>query len=349
MSKPIVVLADLDFRYLAPLELKLVEELYDKIELEVITDKEFFNEYFSIPRTIEILIISEDLYGLSMQRHNILNMFVLSENMDTGKTEDLSFNKIFKYSSTKEIFNEIMHTSHSDLLEEKQASNETQVIMVYSAIGGAGKTTVALGVSACLTQNHKKVLYIDAEYLQNFQNFLSNKVFLPNDMYRDLRSENEKIYFNIKQAIRNEEFDYIPPFCAAIPALNIKYSMYANLIVKVKESKDYDYIVVDLDSVFNDEKAELLSLANKVLIIVKQDSYSVFKTKILLNNIDCKDSDKYIFLCNAFKNDKKNAILQENEKIEINQYIGFINDVSTLTIDNMLKIEEFQKIAYMLY
>lgn len=351
MSKPIVLLADLDDKYIASLELKFIEELYDKIDFEVITDKEYFNEYFSLPRTIEILVISEELYNTEIQKHNISNVFVLSENTFVGGTEDLSVTRIFKYTSTKEIYNQIKFKSNSYFFQEDLESKETQIIIVYSPIGGAGKTTVAMGVGACLAQNNKNVLYIDAEYIQNFQYFLSKKMTIENDAYREMRSEDEKIYFKLKKYIRHELFDFLPPFCAELSSLNIKYNMYINLIKMAKESKDYDYIIVDMDSVFNAEKADLFGVADKVLILVKQDKCSAFKMEMFLNNINCKDGEKYNFICNAYKNIEKNCIIDNNNKSNffVDEYINFIDNATELSIDMMVKNDEFQKLAYMLF
>ena len=47
MKKPVVVLADTDIKIITPLELRFLEEYDDKIDLQVITDREYFDEYFS--------------------------------------------------------------------------------------------------------------------------------------------------------------------------------------------------------------------------------------------------------------------------------------------------------------
>ena len=40
MGKPRIIIADTDLNYITLLELKFVEELFDKVNLEMITDKE---------------------------------------------------------------------------------------------------------------------------------------------------------------------------------------------------------------------------------------------------------------------------------------------------------------------
>ena len=44
MAKPRVIIADTDEGYISTIQLKFVKEYFDKIELEIITDKEYFDK-----------------------------------------------------------------------------------------------------------------------------------------------------------------------------------------------------------------------------------------------------------------------------------------------------------------
>ena len=117
------------------------------------------------PQKADILVVSEELYDTSLQRHNISNIFLMTEQYEENQTAELNVNRIFKYTSIKEIFNEITGKSASALKIQKERQ-EPKIVLVYSACGGTGKTTIALGIAAALTQNYKKVLYINAARLQ---------------------------------------------------------------------------------------------------------------------------------------------------------------------------------------
>lgn len=101
MARPKVIIADEDASYIVPLQFKFVTDFFNKIDLEIITDRAYFDEYFSRPQNAEILIISDDLYDSSLQRHNIQNIFVRLEQYDEGSTGELNVNQIFKYTSIK--------------------------------------------------------------------------------------------------------------------------------------------------------------------------------------------------------------------------------------------------------
>jgi len=175
MKKPFVVLADLDANYLIPLEDKLTEELYDQIELEIITDKQYFDIFFSTPRKIDTLIICSGLFSQDLFRHNITDFFVLTEDpSDTQSTDNVT--RIFKYSSTKEIFNQVLY-KNKEMLNVQFSHKETQVIVVTSGIGGSGKTTLSLALSESLARNHKRVLYLRRLFFRkNFVIILTNLI-----------------------------------------------------------------------------------------------------------------------------------------------------------------------------
>ena len=174
MAKPRIIVADTDISYIIPLQLKFVEDFFEKADIEIITDKEYFDTLFSSPQRADILVISEELFSPAMQRHNISHIFVMNEQYEEDQTAELNVNPIFKYTSIKEIFNEIAGKSADVLKIDKASKRETQVILFYSASGGVGKTTVAMGVAASLTKNYKRVLYINAARLQVFQHMLEN-------------------------------------------------------------------------------------------------------------------------------------------------------------------------------
>ena len=324
MAKPRIIIADTDISYIIPLQLKFVEEFFEKIDIEIITDKDYYEQLFSAPQKADILIVSEELYDSSLQRHNIGNIFLMTEQYEDDKTGDLNVNRIFKYTSIKEILNEIIGKSSEALKISAGTKKDTQIILVYSACGGVGKTTVALGISACLTKNYKRVLYINASRLQSFQRMLDNKSFITaSDVYAKLVNPSENIYNDIKHVIRQELFSYLPPFKAALMSLGLKYSVYEKIAVGAKKSIDYDYIIIDADSSFDEEEAKLIDIADRVVLVTRQNEASVFATNLLVSNINGANSEKYVFICNDFNKDRDNALISPNMtmKFTVSDYV----------------------------
>lgn len=347
MNKPFVVLADLDANYLVPLEDKLTEELYDQIELEIITDRAYFEEFFLTPRKIDTLIVSDSLYSQNLQRHNITDIFVLSEDHDEQQSVG-NVTRIFKYSSTKEIFNQVVHKNKM-ILNVQFSQKETQVIVVTSAIGGAGKTTISYALSQSIANNHKRVLYISTDAIQSFIFFLQNKGTLPNNVFSVFNNADEKLFEAVKPYLRHEGVTYLPPFGRSLSSIGLDYKAYNRFIEAAKSTKEYDYIVVDANMKFNEFDADLIQMANKVVVLVLQDGYSVLKTEFLVKNIDCRNSEKFVFVCNKFRRDVENLYVSSiiGQQFILTECIEELASYMCSNINTFMDLEGIRNLAYL--
>lgn len=341
MSKPLVVIADTDENYLSAIEYKLLNELNDRIELEMISDEAYFHDFFGTPKTAEIVAVGEKFYTEVLRRHNIANLFLLCEEERKEHTQELSVCQIYKYTGIREIYNELVYRSLDKILADEKSEKETQVIAWYSATGGSGKTGLGLGFASCLAANHRKVLYVNTESVQEFGYYLQNHSGLPADGFRAIRSDINHIYGNIRPFIRREGFSYIPPFQATLDALNMDASVYTRLIQGARESRDYDFIIVDVEAGYSREKMELLKISDKVLIVMLPDRISVCKTEYLVQNLDLRDREKYLFLCNRYR---------EGENLQSSFSIQEYVEDKEEPMENAAQLADrkgIQKLAYM--
>lgn len=351
MAKPRVIIADEDENYIIPLQFKFVTDFFNKIDLEIITDRAYFDEFFSKPQNAEILIVSDNLYDSSLQRHNIQNIFVMMEIPDDGGTGELNINRIYKYTSVKEIFNEIVGKSSEALDVDGAEKKETQLVLVTSAAGGVGKTTVGMGVAACLAKNYKKVLYLNASRLQNFQFLLDNsEPIISQEVYSKLYNPTERVYQDIKHVIMKELFSYLPAFKAGIMSMGIDYSIYEKIAVSAKASKEYDYIVIDAESTFDMYKTNLIDVSDNVIIVTDQSLNSVYATNSLISNISVTDTDKYIFACNKFDKDKYNALIlpEVDVKFTINEYVKYDDNIVGKKAKEFSDNQGIQRLAFLI-
>lgn len=351
MAKPRVIIADTEESYIAPLQLKFIEDFFEKVDLEIITDENYFSELFSTPQQIDILIVSESLYDRSLSKHDISHVFLMTEHYEEELTAELTVNRIFKYTSIKEIFNEIIGKSNNVFHLKVGEKKETQVVLVYSACGGVGKTTVAMGISACLTKNYKRVLYINADRLQFFHGMLENMTSISNgDVYAKLANPTDRVYSEIKHVIRKELFSYLPPFKGALMSLGLQYSLYEKIILSAKASGDYDFIVVDADVTFDEDKARLFSIADKVVVVTNQTISSTLATNILVSNMNGVNAEKYLFVCNNFNKDTENALISPNIilKFTVSDYVEHFHHFENMKAVDLARESSMQKIAFLI-
>lgn len=351
MEKPKIIIADTDYGYVIPLQQKFISELFDQVELEIITSPTYLQQFFSSPQKADVLVIAEELFNPSMvKKHNIKSAFIMTEFVDKNEIDNTDVVSIYKYSSVNEIYSEISFSLKRAFPNRKENLQEPQVILVTSAIGGAGKTTVAMGVGVGLSKTHKRVLYIDAEKIQAFQFRMNNAVpIVGSNIYSEIIKPDKNIYMTIRHLIRKEIFSYIPPFKSALSSLGLNDTVFVKLIKEAKKSGDYDFIVVDSDHIFNDLKAELLNSADRVIFITKQDMISVKTTNNYVSNLNGLTKDKYLFICNDFDEKKTNELLGETSSLlfSVSEYIRQFSDDYADDIGGLGEINNLQKIAYL--
>ncbi len=348
MANPKVIIADTDINYIAPLQYKFVNEFFNNIDLEVITNRQYFEEYFANTQSAAVLVVSEDLFNDSIKGHNIKNIFVMSENMEDDSTGDLSINVLYKYTSIVEIFSEIVAKSAKELASGTAPKKETQVIVVTSGAGGVGKTTLAMGLALILSERYKSVLYLNAAHLQNFQYLMEDKTpITAASVYDKAINPTENIYLDLKSEVRTQQFSYIPAFKAALVSTGMDASIYRQMVMSAKDTDEYDYIIVDTDSSFDGEKLQLLDAADKVLVVTEQSRNSVLATNNLVANINGVSEDKYIFACNKFRSELVNDIENPGIDVQFNvaEHVGYEQALERCDFKALAENKDIKKIS----
>lgn len=344
MARPLVVLADPDYAYLAPLELKFLEELGERIDLEVITDEAYLSTYLASPHDIEALLIDEAWYDDRVSLQNVSSLFVLTEERDADRTSNLSVDYTFKYTSLGLIYNKVV--SSCARLAPEEAVGEARVLLFFSPVGGAGTTTAAMAVAACLRGSYRRVLYVDAECLQTFAWRLSEPQVASMDMVRGMQHQPRDAYEAVRPYLATECFDYVPPLRSSLASAGMDLAFYCRLVEGARASGDYDYVVVDADTALTPEKVELLGMADRVAVMVGQDDASRHKLARLMANIDDPDADTYRFFCNAYRAEFPNAFLAgEGAPVELDGFIEYDEEVSHMDVVRLGEVPGFRRLA----
>ncbi len=300
LTKAHIVLAVPEEEYLFPLELSLLESPELDAEISAFSDQSCLEAYFAVPRSPELLIIDEAFYSPALLHHSIRNILLLSGQGTVSSHAPDQLHTVYKYADLREIVQEAKH-----LLRKTNSSavsrSKAKVITVFSAAGGSGKTTVAMGISACLSQNHGRVLHMDAEHMQNACYFFSDAAPLPPEASAKLQTVENSLYQLMKPYLRQEGFDYLPAFRASLGSLELDFDCFTRIIEEAAQSGDYDYIIADTDCVLDEAKARLLQRSDRIVMVTQQDPYSLVKTERLQSSLDTTDRSRFLYVCNFFE------------------------------------------------
>ena len=103
-----ILIADPELHYLLKLQTKFFQKLQDSYEIEIISDKNYFERVFSSPQNADCLIINEGWFDSRLEKHNIEHIVLLSDELVSlgAKSADISSGlKIPRHTSIEEIFN----------------------------------------------------------------------------------------------------------------------------------------------------------------------------------------------------------------------------------------------------
>lgn len=132
-------------------------------------------------------------------------------------------------------------------------------------------------------------------------------------------------------------------------SIGIDYSVFEKIAVSAKKSGDFDFIVVDAESTFDENLTKLLDVANKVIIVTNQTVKSVAHTNQFVANINGINSDKYAFICNDFDKERDNALIRPEIALKFNveNYVEHIMRFDGQGIADYVKCQGIQKTAFL--
>lgn len=106
---------------------------------------------------------------------------------------------------------------------------------------------------------------------------------------------------------------------------------------------------MDTDNTFDEEKVMLMEIADKVIVITKQDQKSLYATNIFVSNININKDKKYVFVCNDYIEDNDDFSKSEMElRFNIDEYIEHVTDKISQKNNIFANSDKLQKITFLL-
>lgn len=346
MGKALMVVVDTDEQLLYPLLARLIDELPDELQLEVITDRKYLDDYFRTYRVIDLLVISEKDYQMDMKKHQINKTVVLVENHQAAAKEE-SVVYLYRYSKLSAIVNAILSFSPLNMETLKEQTDRTKVVLVTSTAGGEGKTLLALGIAKSLTAAGKRALYIDAEWMQNFDLYLDRAESLSTEAALSFINTGGKDLHKTEDFIQQENgIRFLSGIARSLASFSKSPDIYVTFVKNIVSAKKYQYIVVDTDSCLNNTKIDLISLSDQIVIVSRADAAAGKRIDRLLSNLNIS-MDKCLFVSN----------MSQEEKIWLSSgdYVRFAAHINLLErgqkkslVDLIVEQKGCQAITYML-
>ena len=136
---------------------------------------------------------------------------------------------------------------------------------------------------------------------------------------------------------------------ASLLSLGLEYSVYEKIALSAKNTGEYDFIVIDAENSFDENLTRLLDIADRVIIVTKQNANSVYYTNEFVANINGITNEKYTFVCNDFNKEEENAQIRPDVtlKFNVSDYVDHIRNYETKKISDYVSGPGIQKTAFL--
>lgn len=345
-----VVFMDTEKRYILPLVFKLLEKYGDIIEFDVFCDIGKMNLFLASERKTNVLVIDGSV--LKDINHNIkgkvskLIILTDAKNItDAGTAEQIV---LYKYSAMNVLYHVI--SSHCErLFQEKEQTihNTVHVVMVTSMQGGAGKSLIAYSLAKMLRNIGQKALYVDIEWNQDSGDYLLNPVLLDSICSQKLLKKGSSADEILEMVETDEGVDYLPNMDIPLIVMNKKPEQFLDVVNEVKDSKQYNYIILDTDSSCDVCKMKLIELCTEYVFVMDQ-SFDQRKLEQFFENFNIRRESCY-FVCNRVTGEMENTVRTSSGlEFRFSAKIPYMDCIGKEKVQRVASQTDFQALGYLL-
>jgi Mrp family chromosome partitioning ATPase len=270
-----LLIATADSDYAEHLSNNLSEKYADTFEVSVCSSAERLRDLLSVSKFDAALL---ELGFASVVNLNSVHLPLMLMD-DSGVSVDSNFKKLRKYQRISSIAGNVLESyAETGKGVSSFGADRARITAVWSASGGAGKTTVALAFAAHKVLGGKQSVYL------NLENFSSTSAYFQEAPGKSISKVFEKLESNVQMflmGIRQQDSSSgISYFCGPenYDDMNILTAEDIETLINACAT-GIDELVIDLSSQCNERVQKVFQLADTVLIVCDPSSTSQAKLR----------------------------------------------------------------------
>ncbi|MCH5344965.1 MAG: hypothetical protein J1E64_13100 [Acetatifactor sp.] len=228
---------------------------------------------------VALLVTAESAYREEMQSLRPLRVVILNE---SGVVRWEQWKHVNKYQQAENVLRELLEVYMEvigEQLPQMMVGCQTKFVGIYSPVRRCLQTSFAITMSQMLAREHR-TLYM------NFEHYAGITELLPDMQTRDmadllyfLTTQKDKFKLRMQAMIQQKgSLDYIPPMKSGQNLLTITGAEWMNLLRKIAELGDYEYVVLDLTESMQG-LFDILRMCVRVFTLTKEDR--IAKSKLM--------------------------------------------------------------------
>lgn len=200
------------------------------------------------------------------------------------------------------------------LSEHQNMAWSSQVITIFSAKGGLGKTTLAVNTAVALAEKGKKVAIVDLDL--QFGDVPTFMDMEPRDTIAELLQESYSLTIDNIRSYMIMHSSGVHMLCAPKSpeyAEMISAERLQNLLSIMRSY--YDFVIIDTASVLNDISLTAIENSNQVLFLTGQDISSLKNSRLALNLLESLQQREKISVIVNRADESGSISLQDVEQV----------------------------------
>lgn len=237
-------------------------EIYTYTDVEELTS-------FAKEADIDMLVVAENAYTQDVRKLTAEKTVLLNES-GVVRWEDIR--NINKYQAAECVYREIF-SAYMDVarqpLPRLVTERATKVIGFFTPIHRSLQTTFALTMGQMLSQKYK-TLYLNFEYCAGNPELLQDmRAKDLSDLVYFLNTDKDRFLLRMQTIVLKKGLmDYIPPVKAGMTLLEVRAEEWMELLNRIVQSGEYEYIILDLSESVQG-LLELLRSSDRIFTLTK--------------------------------------------------------------------------------
>ncbi len=230
----------------------------------------------SFQKKYDLMLLSENVWQTYAKSNDDSNVIILKGSVLTDV--DQNDRTIYKYQNAHKIYKKMMEIflANNPKKVSIENSNLAELVLVYSPIGGSGKTTISNALAETLSKAGYRVL------LTSFENYPSCSENKKGDLTELLKSIHlgEPINVKLRSMIKKAKYGSYNYISTVGDPKDLLIANTTDIISLVKEFRNCDiaeYIIIDSNSASDAWLEELLEEVDKVVLVILENRFATEK------------------------------------------------------------------------
>ena len=270
MNSNVLVLCDTEEEYAHHMSEYLKAQKEVPWEIHTYTDPERAAD-FAASGEIDMLVVAERAYTDRIRSISSTKMVLLNE---SGVIRYEGVRNVNKYQQAREVYREILNEYMEiagEPYQKLEAASNTRIIGLFSPVHRCLQTTFALTMGQMLSAKYR-VLYLNFEQYAGIAELAADVGCRDlADLIFFLNTDRDRFLLRMQTVVlKKGQMDYVPTAKAGANLLEVRPEEWVEMLQKISQSGDYDYLILDLSEgvqgVF-----EILRMCFKVYTLIRED------------------------------------------------------------------------------